>query len=77
MSYFLDRRRATSKPIFDRETATRIGSVLLVSPFAQNLPTTVPIPRRVVSAAPRIRSQYLALVPAFREWVSKMEITAL
>ena len=66
-----------SNPIIDREQATnRIGNALLVSLFAQNLPTSVPTSRRVVSVAPKIRSQHLARVPAFRAWVSQTQFTA-
>lgn len=58
------------------ERLARIGNVLRVSLFVQNLPTSVATRRRVVSVAPKSPSQHRALVPAFREWVSKMEITA-
>ena len=69
-------RRAISNPIVDREEATRIGNVLLVSQFAQNLPTSAPTRRRAVLVAPKIHSQQVALVLVFKEWGSRMEITA-
>lgn len=75
-SFFLRLRRATSNSAADRERLARIGNVLRVSLFVQNLPTSVATRRRVVSVAPKSPSQHRALVPAFREWVSKMEITA-
>lgn len=64
------KRRATSNVIVDREEATRIGNVLLVSLFAQNRAINATTSRRVVSAAPKIRSQPLVLVLALGEWVS-------
>lgn len=70
------KRRAISNFIVGREEAIRIGNVLLVSLFAQNRATSAPTIRRVASVALRIRSQPLVLVPAFREWVSLMQITA-
>ena len=68
---------ASSNSIADRGEVIRIGSVLRVSLFAQNLPTCAPTSRRVVSVAPKTRSQLLVLVIAFRGWVSRMETTAL
>ena len=50
-------KKVASKLIDDRVEAThQIGNAHLVSRFAQNLPTSVPMRKRLASVAPKIRS---------------------
>ena len=67
---------SSSNPTDDRPEVTQIGNALPVSLSAQNRPMSAQIRKRVALVVRKIRSQRLALAPAFKEWESKMEITA-
>ena len=66
-----------SKLFDDRvEVTHQIGNALRVSLFAQNPPTGAAIGKRLASVAAKVRSPQVALVPTYRAWVLRTQITA-